>query len=296
MREPISVVLPCYNEENSILGVITEVSTTLSAAGIRAEIIVVDDGSTDGTSEKLKQCPVPIRVLRHRLNRGYGASLKDGIRAASNEYIVLMDSDGQHPPENILTLLEEADGYDMVVGARQAQGSHHWRLPGKYLLKILCQILTGTKIPDLNSGFRLLKKSEALKYIHLCSDEFSFSTSITLAFLSDRLAVKFVPVHVRPRKSGSSQVRLATGLATFMLILRIIGTFNPLPIFLPPTIILFLIGFAMAMSGIIIQSEGHPNISDSAVICLLTSIILFCFGLIADQLALLRRELNKRER
>ncbi|MCX7591621.1 MAG: glycosyltransferase family 2 protein [Kiritimatiellae bacterium] len=296
LREPVSIVLPCYNEQDSIVGVISELSSTLNTAGVRAEIIVVDDGSTDGTAEKLAQCAFPIRLLRHKVNRGYGASVKDGIRAASHPYVILMDSDGQHPPKNLLLLLEEADGYDMVVGARTSQGSHHWRMPGKFLLKTLCQLLTGTRIPDINSGFRLVKRAEALKYLHLCSDEFSFSTSITLAFLSDKLAVKFVPVEIRPRKAGSSQVRLATGLSTFMLILRIIGTFNPLPIFMPPTVLIFLAGFAIAMNDMILQPEGHPNISDSALLCLLTSLILFCFGLIADQLALLRRELNKRER
>jgi hypothetical protein len=124
--------------------------------------------------------------------------------------------------------------------------------------------------------------------MHLCSDEFSFSTSITLAFLSLRLSVKFVPVEVRARAGGKSRVKVATGFAALMLILRIIGTFNPLRIFMPPTIISLLVGLTLLVQGLL-----ERNVGDVAILCLLGSMILFCFGLLADQMSLLRREISK---
>lgn len=287
-KDPISIVIPCFNEEASVLTVLSEITDKLKADGRDHEIIVIDDGSTDKTYEMLKGSSVPDKVIHHRFNRGYGASLKAGIRASSHEYVLIMDADGQHPPDNLLLLLEEIDGYDMVIGARRGQGSHYWRMPGKMALKIVCEILVGKRIPDINSGFRILKRTEALKYMHLCSDEFSFSTSVTLAFLSDRLSVKFVPVDVRPRQGGKSRVRIATGFSTLMLILRTIGTFNPLKIFIPPTITLLLIGMALLIQGLL-----ESNVGDVAVLCLISSMMLFCFGLLADQIALLRREINK---
>ena len=286
---PISVVIPCFNEESAILDVLAGVAHKIEGMGREFEIVVVDDGSTDGTPARLKTSRVPIRIIRHRSNRGYGASLKDGIRAAVHDYVLVMDGDGQHSPDDIPALLAEAEEYDMVVGARQGQGSHYWRMPGKYILKKLCEFLVGARIPDVNSGFRLFRKSEAARYMQLCSDEFSFSTSITLAFLSARLSVRFVPVSARARQGGRSLVTFGTGFATLMLILRIIGTFNPLPIFMPPTVLLFFTGLTYAGWGVWYQS----SIPKGAVICLLASVFFFCFGLMADQLALIRREINK---
>jgi glycosyltransferase involved in cell wall biosynthesis len=286
---PLSIVIPCFNEAATVVAVLTAVRKHVGSYGSPFEIIVIDDASTDRTYEAAQGSGLADFVIRHRVNRGYGASLKDGIRAAKHAMVLVMDADGQHLPEEIDVLLEDVEGYDMVVGARRSQGSHHWRMFGKLLLRKLCEFMVRTRIPDLNSGFRVFKKSEALKYLHLCSEQFSFTTSLTLAFLSERLAVKFVPVKVGARQGGQSQVRVATGFATLMLILRIIGTFNPLPIFMPPTILLFFVGFSFAAWGVIMDH----NISDIAVICLVMSALLFCFGLLADQLALLRREINK---
>ena len=281
--------MPCFNEEQSIEPVLDDIAETLGAAGVRYELLLVDDGSTDGTLERLSGCGRPHKLLRHRRNRGYGASIKTGLRAATHEWVVLMDADGQHRAEDVLRLMEHREAADMVVGARDRQGSHYWRMPGKLMLKKISECLVGQRIPDINSGFRLMKRTEALRYMHLCSDQFSFSTSMTLAFLSDRLAVSFVPITIRPRQGGQSQVRVKTGFSTFMLILRIIGTFNPLPIFMPPTVLLLSTGATLALSGLI----AHHNVSDAAVLCLTSGMVMFCFGLLADQLALLRREVNK---
>jgi len=288
LRSAISIIVPCFNEGESLAGVLSDVSRSLGEAGVVHEFIVIDDGSTDDTYGAAERSGLAGTIIRHRVNRGYGASIKAGLKKATHDYVLIMDGDGQHSPESLLELLKAAEDYDMVIGARQGQGSHHWRIPGKFALRKVSEILVGMRIPDVNSGLRLMRKQEAMEYIHLCSDQFSFSTSITLAFLSDRMAVKFVPVEVRARQGGASRVRLSTGFSTFMLILRTIGTFNPLKIFMPPTIALFVVGLAMLIQGLI-----QSNVTDVTVLCLVASMLLFCFGLLADQMALLRREIKR---
>lgn len=289
LNAPISVIIPCFNEQDAIAEVMADVSRTLVTSGVRHELIVVDDGSTDATPARIAASSVPHRLVRHRANRGYGAAIKSGVRAAAHDYVLITDADGQHAPESLLALLKEAEECDMVIGARRGQGSHHWRLPGKLLLKAVSELLVGARIPDINSGLRIARKAEIAKYMHLCSDQFSFSTSITLAFLSDRLAVKYVPVEARRRRGGASRVRVTTGLGTFMLILRTIGTFNPLRVFMPPTILLFALGAAVTGWELWYRN----NVSDLGLLCLISSVLLFCFSLLADQISLLRREINK---
>ena len=288
MSSSISVIIPCFNESESIAGVIRTTTAALQATGRTYEIIVVDDASTDGTLREAESTGLVDRTIVHRANRGYGASIKAGLLAACHELVVVLDADGQHSPEDLGNLLSQAEECDMVVGARTRQGSHHWRVPGKFLLKQVCQVLVGGKIPDINSGFRVFRRVEAIRLMHLCSDQFSFSTTSTLAFMSDRLLVRFVPITVNPRRSGRSRVSLGTGFSTFMLILRTIGTFNPLRVFMPPTLVLFAVGTTMLVHGLI-----HSNVGDVAILCLLTSFQLFCFGLLADQIALLRRQISK---
>ncbi|NQT92109.1 MAG: glycosyltransferase family 2 protein [Lentisphaerae bacterium] len=289
LRSAISIIVPCFNEEACLADVLSETSQALAKAEVQHEFIVIDDGSTDDTHGVAERSGLVDTIIRHRVNRGYGSSIKAGLRKATYDDVLIMDGDGQHPPESLLAILEQAEDYDMVIGSRQDQGSHHWRIPGKYALRKVAEMLVGMRIPDVNSGLRLMRKKEALEYMHLCSDQFSFSTSVTLAFLSDRMAVRFVPVAVRGRQGGASRIRLSTGFATFMLILRTIGTFNPLKIFMPPTIILFLVGLTMLILGVVMSG----NVNDAAVLCLVSSMLLFCFGLLADQMALLRRQIKR---
>lgn len=289
LKNTISIIVPCFNEEACLGDVLSETALALSEAGVEHEFVVIDDGSADDTYGVAERSGLAAAIVRHRVNRGYGASIKAGLRKARHEYVLIMDGDGQHPPESLLAILEAAEDYDMVIGARQGQGSHHWRIPGKFALRKVSEMLVGVRIPDVNSGLRLMRKDQALEYMHLCSDQFSFSTSITLAFLSDRRAVRFVPVAVRGRQGGASRIRLSTGFATFMLILRTIGTFNPLKIFMPPSIVLFLVGLTMLILGVVVSG----NVNDAAVLCLVSSMLLFCFGLLADQMALLRRQIRR---
>jgi len=288
MKTSISVIMPCFNEEDSVKGVLEELGAALKELDCESEVIVIDDGSTDSSRGAIEESGVATKVIHHRSNRGYGASIKEGIGAAQNDYVLIMDADGQHPPGNIKVLLDALKDYDMVVGARKQQGSHHWRMPGKAVVKLVSQVLVGMKIPDINCGFRLIRRMDAAKYMHLCSDGFSFSTSITLAFLSDHMAVKFVPIDIRARQGGKSQIRLRTWFSTIMLILRIIGTFNPLKIFLPPAAIFFGAGIVLLIYNIM-----HRNISEMTILLLVTGVLLFFFGLLADQMSLIRREIHK---
>ena len=288
MRTSISVIMPCFNEEDSIKSALAELDTALKVLDCDSEVIVIDDGSTDASRRIIQDSGVATKVIHHRSNRGYGASLKEGIRAAEKDYVLIMDADGQHPAENIGVLLEALEDYDMVVGARRQQGSHHWRMPGKAVVKWISQILVGMKIPDINCGFRLIRRTDILKYMHLCSDGFSFSTSSTLAFLSDHMAVKFVPIDIRPRQGGKSHINLKTWFSTIMLILRIIGTFNPLKIFIPPAALFFVAGIAS-----LVHNVKHSNISEMTILLLVTAVLLFFFGLLADQMSLIRREIHK---
>ncbi|MFC1462384.1 glycosyltransferase family 2 protein [Verrucomicrobiota bacterium] len=288
MKTSVSVIIPCFNEEDSVKGVLEELDGASKGLDCESEVIVVDDGSTDKSLEIIRSSGLASKVIHHRSNRGYGASIKEGIKAAKHDYVLIMDADGQHPAENIAILLEALEDYDMVVGARKQQGSHHWRMPGKAMVKLVSQVLVGMKIPDINCGFRLIRRTDALKYMHLCSDGFSFSTSSTLAFLSDHMAVKFVPIDIRPRQGGRSHIRLRTWFSTIMLILRIIGTFNPLKIFIPPAAVFFLAGTASFVHNVM-----HTNISEMTILLLVTSVLLFFFGLLADQMSLIRREIHK---
>jgi glycosyltransferase involved in cell wall biosynthesis len=288
VREPITLVVPCFNEETCLGGVMREFSGALRRVGQDVELIVVDDGSTDGTAGAAAGSGVEHRLIRHRANRGYGAAIKSGIRAASHEWIAVVDGDGQHSPDELVRLLDLREQHDMVVGRRGGKGSPFWRRPGKWVLKVLCEVLVGRRIPDLNCGLRVFRREEAVRLMGLCSDQFSFSTTVTLAYMSEGLSVAFVPVRVRPRLGGRSQVRVSTGLATLMLILRTIGTFSPLKIFMPPTVVLFVVGAALVVHGL-----ARRNVGDVAILCVLISVVLFCFGLLADQLALLRREIKR---
>ena len=289
MSDGLSIIIPCYNEADLIGSVLSSLNNELKNMEIASEVIVVDDCSSDNTAEVLKDFESSVRIERHSNNKGYGASLKTGIKASQYEYILTIDGDGQHPIERIADFVRLIAECDMVVGARKQQGSHHWRMPGKYLLRKICELLTSSRIPDVNSGFRIFRRSVVEQFLHMCSDQFSFSTSSTLAFLCNRYDVRFEPIDVKARQAGRSEVNVRTGFATYMLILRVIGTFNPLKIYLPPAILLLTVGSVFFIHGVVVS-----NITDIALIFLIMGIIMFCFGLLADQISLMRREMNRK--
>lgn len=278
-----SIIIPAFNEEKSIKGVIENIKKHCTDH----EIIVIDDGSSDKTYDVINS--LGVKTIRHSFNKGYGAALKTGIRHASSDTIVLMDADDQHDPGDIKKLLNHIGEAEMVVGARtQNSKKSLFRQPGKKLLAWFANYLAGTKIPDLNSGFRAIKKEVALKFMHILPNSFSFTTTITLALYKEGYNIKYVPIETKARVGRSSVNWFTDGLKTILLILRTIMLFSPLKIFLPINIF-----FAVAaLSYLSFDLIFFQNISDTSVILILFTVLIFLFGLLADQLAHIRRQIG----
>ncbi len=282
LRNKLTVIIPAFNEAEAIGSVLEDVKRY--SDNFVHEIIVIDDGSTDQTASVAEA--MGVCVLRHRRNMGYGASLKTGIRAAQTEFVLTMDSDGQHKATDIVCLWEHAPTNDMVVGQRTSLiHSPLWRMPGKWLLTMMANYLTRYDIPDLNSGFRIIRREVALKYLHLCPAGFSFSTTITVALFSRGYNVDYVPIDVKKR-IGKSTVSLKTGMDTIILILRIATLFDPLRVFIPTSILIGLVGL---LWGIPYLLSGH-GVSVGAMLAIVTAALMFGLGLLCDQISQLRLE------
>lgn len=278
-RTGVSVVMPAYNEEKGIGPQIERLRQVMEQSGRPHEIIVVDDGSGDGTAAEVRKHAV--RLIHEPRNRGYGASLKTGIAAAKNDWIVIIDADGTYPAEMIPALLEHAAEYDMVVGARVgADVNIPWvRRPAKWFLARLASYLAEQEIPDMNSGLRVLKRDLVEKYEHLLPRGFSFTTTITLALLCNDYTVKYVPIDYAKRV-GASKIRPGHAYQFLLLILRTVVYFNPLRVFLPLGATFFAAGV-----GKLIYDVYIGNLSESAVMGILTGVIIWCVGLLADQIS-----------
>lgn len=280
--ESLTIVIPAYNESSSI-GTIVEGLRALKADYI-AVIVVVDDGSTDDTGEAARRAGA--EVLRHPRNTGYGNAIKTGLRQADTAWALTFDADGQHSPADVQRLWDARSEADMVIGARDGLiHSEYWRMPGKWLLGWMANRLTGRKLPDLNSGLRLIRRDVALKYLHLCPSGFSTSTTLTLAFVSRGWRVEYVPIQVRTR-SGASTVSVATGLETLILIIRLIALFNPLRVFVPAS----LISAAMGIGWGFPYAWLGRGISIGSMLALVTAVLLFGLGVLCDQISQLRLE------
>jgi len=277
----VSIVIPAFNESESI----AEVVGILRAAAAWREIIVVDDGSTDGTGNIA--AAAGAIVVRHAYNLGNGAAVKNGIRRAAGEYVLIVDADGQHPPEDALRLAARLGEYDMVIGARSNETqATHARRAGNGALNGLASYLTGREIPDLTSGFRGARAAGLREYLHLLPNGFSTPTTTTLAFLKGGYSVAFEPIHARQR-SGQSKIRLARDGAKFlMIIFKMITLFSPLRIFLPISLVSFLVGAAYAVWTIATQQ----HVTNSSVLLILFAVVVFLVGLVSEQISALRFE------
>ncbi|MCX7838403.1 MAG: glycosyltransferase family 2 protein [Anaerolineae bacterium] len=289
LQSPISIIIPAYNVEGSI----GRVLEGLHVWRDRAEIIVIDDGSTDRTAEIAERAGV--RVIRHRVNKGYGAALKTGIRAARGEIIVMMDSDGEHDAAYIQALLDAMPDNAMVVGAR-GKGSHAplLRRPGKWILGKVANFLAETNIPDLNSGLRAFRKDIVQSFLHILPNGFSFTTTLTLALFKEGYNIAYVPITTTPRVGKSTVDPIRDGMNTLMLIIRIIALFDPLKVFLPMSIVLFLIGVAYWIASGVYRYASNIvpafHIPTGAMLMMLSAVIVFMFGILADQVSAVRRE------
>ncbi len=279
-----TVIIPAYNERDSLGPLLIALCAAVAADERISDVLVIDDGSVDGTAEVA--AAAGIRVISHRVNLGYGAALKTGIRHAETPFVVTMDADGQHRPEDLLAVCAAAADNDMVVGRRTGlMHSPLWRMPGKWVLNAMARYLSQQDIPDLNSGLRAFRRSEVLKYLHLCPDGFSFSTTITIAFLSRGLRVEYVPIEVQPRV-GKSTVSLKTGYQTLILVLRLASLFSPLRVFLPAAFACWVMGALWALPYLALGR----GLSTGAALLGMTGVLLVALGLLSDQVSQLRLE------
>ena len=277
----VSVIIPAFNEEEAIAGLVT----ALRACDSWHEIIVIDDGSEDATAQRAAEAGAC--VVRHPYNKGNGASVKTGIRTATGEYILIVDGDGQHRPEDARRLIARLGEYDLVIGARSTgtQATHARRF-GNSVLNWLAGYLTDRDIPDLTSGFRAARREHLREFLHLLPNGFSTPTTTTLAFIKAGYNVTFEPVEARQR-IGHSKIRLARdGTKFLMIILRIVTIFSPLRVFLPVSAASFAVGVGYALWTIATQS----HVTNSSVLLIILAVIVFLVGLISEQISALRFE------
>jgi polyisoprenyl-phosphate glycosyltransferase len=273
----ITVVVPAKNEEEMVAETISQVRSALE--GTEHEIIVIDDGSLDATAERARAAGA--RVISHPHNLGYGGALKTGIRAALYDTIVITDADGTYPNDQIPLLFGEYNkGFDMVVGARTGQ---HYREsilknPLRHVLKLLVEYTTGLKVPDVNSGLRIFSRQKSLPYFnHLCNT-FSFTTSLTLAYMMNSLFVSYVPIPYHMR-TGKTKVRLwRDSLRTLQYIIEAIIYYNPIKIFL------LMSGLVVAGSIVSLALAIFTKLTIFyflGVGGILMAILVFCLGMMA---------------
>lgn len=279
----ISVVIPAFNEAGAIRRTVEDVHAALGAT--EHEILVVDDGCTDATAEQA--AAAGARVVPHLYNMGYGAALKTGIRAARFDTIAITDADGTYPNNELPRLISEMQrGFSMVVAARTGQ---HYResvvkTPLRSILKWLVEFTTGSRIPDVNSGLRVFSRTEVMPYFdHLCNT-FSFTTSVTLAYLMSAKFVGYVPVVYHERVGRTKVHLLRDSLRTLQYIVQAILYYNPLKLFL-------LICGVQLVLGVVLLAAAAARLGDGGtafvlgVGCLVMVVPVFCLGLLAELLS-----------
>lgn len=287
--DKISVIIPVYNEKEGLRKVLGEISNLKEEFNID-EIIVVDDGCTDNTREVAGD--FGAKVITHNVKRGYGASLKTGIRNARNEILVFLDGDGQHNPSDIKRMVAKLkEGNDLVIGERintsKISGN---RRVGKYFLRLITNIIAGTKMKDVNCGFRVTKKSMIEKYLGLLSDQFSFSVTSTIVFIKMEHQIAFCDIEARRRIGMSHVNQLKDGFNFIILVIRLIALFDPIRIFFSIAIFLFTIGMIYGGYKYLTVKQG---LSVGALIVVLTGILSALLGIICDQISSFRLEKYK---
>lgn len=282
MMDQFTIVIPAHNESDSIALVLQDIHKVF--AGMSYQVIVIDDGSNDNTG--LVAAENGAVVIRNSVNKGYGASLKKGIRNATTELVLIMDADGQHKAEDAKRLLEKSQDRDMVVGQRTGLvHSPLWRMPGKWALGWLANYLSRRHIPDLNSGLRVFRRDVVLRYLHICPSGFSLSTTITMVLFSRGYDIAYEPINVKKRV-GKSTVTISTGLDTLILMLRIAALIDPLRVFLPASLAIGSIGLGWGIRYALIGN----GVSGGSLLAIVTALLLFSIGLVCDQISQLRLE------
>lgn len=283
MSFPISIVIPAYNEEGSITDTITEIRDICEKAKINTyEIIVVNDGSTDSTEEKL--LAADVKVITHPHNIGYGRSIKDGIKAAQYDTIVITDADGTYPFDRVPTLLGEySKGFHMVVGTRTGKYYQESIVKAslRQILRFIVEFSAERKISDINSGLRVFSKSEVMPMMSRLCNTFSFTTSMTLGFMMTGKFVKYVEIPYHKR-NGKTKVKLfKDSFRTMQYILQAINYYNPLKLFILFAGFSIFLSFLFFFFGIFTHWKTLIFFGIGSA---LLSLIILCVGLLADSL------------
>jgi glycosyltransferase involved in cell wall biosynthesis len=280
----VSVIIPAYNEGAVVGRIVSQVHRVLQAREEAYEVIVVDDGSDDETAAIAEAAGA--LVVRHPYNIGNGAAVKTGIRSARGDVVVMLDGDGQHDPEDIPRLLERMGPYDMVVGARTARSetSLHRDMANK-IYNWLASYICGRRIEDLTSGFRAVKADIARSFVYLLPNTFSYPSTITLATVRSGYSLTYVPIKAS-RRAGRSKIKLLQDGARFLLIILKIATFfSPMKVFLPASVLMFLVGFGYGLFKVVALGSRY---GPTSAMVMTMAILVFLMGLVSEQITQLR--------
>jgi glycosyltransferase involved in cell wall biosynthesis len=287
--EKLTIVMPVYNEEDSLPIILNDWLELCKSA--RCQLIVVNDGSSDRSVDILKnlQKAHGFSILNHKVNKGYGGAIKTGIKAVETEYLVTIDADGQHQPQNVVSMYDKmiAEDGDLLIGARMNESNLTARNIGKWMIRVLSRILLPNRIMDLNSGLKMYRTDLAKRYIKICPDSMAFSDIMALTFIAEKCKVLEIPIQIKPRVGGKSKINLRSAIDTVVEIINIVVFFNPLRLFLPLALIFLLAGLAWGLP-IVLAGRG---VSTGALLAFTISGIVLLLGLIAEQLSQIRRML-----
>ncbi len=278
----VSIIIPVYNEGGIIENIVSDIKALYPAY----EIIVINDGSTDNTAAEAQRAGA--KVFSHPYNIGNGAAIKSGIRMATGDILVFMDGDGQHNPEDIANLLEYMPEFDMVVGGRSmGDQASLGRALGNKIYNWFASYVAKFPIKDLTSGFRAVKSNIAKSFVYLLPNTYSYPATITLGVLRSGMSVKYVPIKMRKRTTGKSNIKLIQDGARFlMIIIRICTLYSPMRVFLPVSFTMFFLGVANYLYTYISRSR----FTNMSVFMFVAAIIIFMMSLISEQICQMRFE------
>lgn len=279
----ISIVIPVYNEELVLKETLEQIKEVMANTSVAHEIIAVNDGSKDNSGEILKNTS-GIIALNHIQNKGYGASLKTGIKKSRYEKILIIDADGTYPIKSIPEMLKYAENFDQVIGARGLIKNGENAIPSerkmaKKFLNRFAGYLVGQKVPDLNSGFRIFRKDIVYQYWELFPNRFSFSSTLTMTFLSHGFETKFFPIEYYKRV-GQSSIK-ATDFFNFLkLVTKLSLFFKPIKVFTPLSLLLF--SFALLIPILFLEGITQKFLDTTFIVLCATALQTFFFGLLAE--------------
>ena len=294
-RPKVTIVLPCYNEQDHVMLELERISEAMDASGYTYELVAIDDASTDNTLEVLKSAleKFPhMRLMPFQRNGGSGTARRIGTRESRGEIVVWTDADMTYPNERIpefVRYLDEHPGCDQVVGARLTeQGTHKFfRVPAKWLIRKIAERLSSTKIPDLNSGLRAFRREVSLPYLRLLPPGFSCVTTITLSFLSNQHPVDYLPIDYARRAGTSKFHPLRDAYRYILQVLRMVMYFNPLKVLMPAALWLLVLGIG---KGIYDNARVPFFLATNTVLIFVTGLLIGTLALLADLIVRSRSE------